>query len=247
MKLGALVEKLNEISPFELQEDWDNCGLVIGDPHSEITNIVLSLDIDEQLIEQAPEGSVLVTHHPLIFSGLKQLDFSTYPSNLIQKMLKKEISHIAMHTNFDKTHLNRYVAQNILGFDIIDENDFVLTMKCDMSFKKLTSHVQESLGLQTLKSVPGKEHIETLSLTTGAGASLLKYIKSDCFLTGDIKYHEAMQAKSLNLALIEIGHYESERFFSEILAQSLENIPLSVIISNSKNPFTYHKDSYINE
>jgi len=237
--LKDLVEILNEISPFELQEAWDNSGLIIGDKNQEVQSIVLSLDIDEELIDSSPENSVLVTHHPLIFSGLKQLDFSTYPANLIKKMIKKNISHIAMHTNFDKTHLNRYVGEKILGFEVLDEESFVLKMNCDMSFENLMQHVKNRLGIENLKVVKSKEHIETIALTTGSGASLLSFVDADCFLTGDIKYHDAMQASSINLSLIEIGHFESERYFGEILAKSLKNISLSVIISNSKNPFTY--------
>ena len=239
MILKDLVEILNEISPFELQEAWDNSGLIIGDKNQEVQSIVLSLDIDEELIDSSPENSVLVTHHPLIFSGLKQLDFSTYPANLIKKMIKKNISHIAMHTNFDKTHLNRYVGEKILGFEVLDEESFVLKMNCDMSFENLMQHVKNRLGIENLKVVKSKEHIETIALTTGSGASLLSFVDADCFLTGDIKYHDAMQASSINLSLIEIGHFESERYFGEILAKSLKNISLSVIISNSKNPFTY--------
>jgi len=237
--LKDLVEILNELSPFELQEAWDNSGLVIGDKNQEIESVVLSLDIDEELIDNSPINSVLVTHHPLIFSGLKQLDFSTYPANLIKKMIKKNISHIAMHTNFDKTHLNRYVGEKILGFEVSDEESFVLKMNCDMSFENLMQHVKNRLNLENLKVVKTKEHIKTIALTTGSGASLLSFVDADCFLTGDIKYHDAMQASSLNLSLIEIGHFESERYFGEILAKNLKNISLSVIISNSKNPFTY--------
>ena len=59
------------------------------------------------------------------------------------------------------------------------------------------------------------------------------------FLTGDIKYHDAMQAKSIGLSLIDIGHYESEHFFAQILLKHLKFLGLEVIIASSKNPFTY--------
>jgi putative NIF3 family GTP cyclohydrolase 1 type 2 len=78
-----------------------------------------------------------------------------------------------------------------------------------------------------------------VALTTGSGGSLIKSINAECFLTGDIKYHDAMEAKSINLSLIDIGHFESERFFAEILLKHLKNLGLEAIISSSKNPFTY--------
>jgi putative NIF3 family GTP cyclohydrolase 1 type 2 len=74
-------------------------------------------------------------------------------------------------------------------------------------------------------------------LTTGSGASLMDEIDSDCFLTGDIKYHDAIKAMSQNLMMVDIGHYESEKFFVDVLLNKLENLSHFAIISQSKNPF----------
>ena len=115
MKLKKIYEYLDSISPFELQEKWDSSGLVLGDMQREISQAVLSIDIDEDLIDNAKEGTLFIVHHPLIFGSLKAMDLSKYPSNLLAKMIKKDISLIAMHTNFDKTHLNRYVFTQVLG------------------------------------------------------------------------------------------------------------------------------------
>jgi len=67
----------------------------------------------------------------------------------------------------------------------------------------------------------------------------MRSVKADCFLTGDIKYHDAMEAKSIKLSLIDIGHYESEHYFAQILQKHLKNLGLKVIIASSENPFTY--------
>jgi putative NIF3 family GTP cyclohydrolase 1 type 2 len=115
MKISEIYEKLNSISPFELQEKWDNSGLLVGDMNREFDHIVLGLDLDKESLESAKENSLFIVHHPLIFSGLKQLDFSVYPANLLEIMVKKNLSLIAMHTNFDKTHLNAYVFEKVLG------------------------------------------------------------------------------------------------------------------------------------
>ena len=91
--------------------------------------------------------------------------------------------------------------------------------------------------------VEAKKEIKTLSLTTGSGMSLLPYIKTDCFLTGDIKYHEAMEAMARNISLIDIGHYESEIHFSPLLegliANYLKKNKIKAIILASQNPFKY--------
>ena len=237
MKIKEIYKKLNQISPFEQQEKWDNSGLLIGDTNREIKEIVISLDIDQNIIEQAKENTLFIVHHPLIFSGLKQLDFSTYPANLLETMIQKRLSLIAMHTNFDKTHLNSYVFEKVLGFKKEFQDEFICKTIGSWSKDELLNHLKEKLGLETLRVVSPKQKINSIALTTGAGASLIDEVDADCFLTGDIKYHDAMKAMSQNLMMVDIGHYESEKFFIDVMMEELKNLGHLGIISQSKNPF----------
>ena len=240
MILSEIYKALDTISPFELQASWDNSGLIVGNFEQEVKCVVVSIDVDEALIDSLEEGTLIITHHPLIFSGLKSLDFATYPTKLLAKMMSKNIANIAMHTNFDQTHLNRYVVEEVLGKKITQEDDYVLYFDLDMDFEDFSTEVAKVFGLTHIKSVVAHEKkIRRVALCTGSGASMIKDVKADLFLTGDIKYHDAMEAKALGLNMIDIGHYESERFFGEILAPYLKNLGLMVIISTSKNPFTY--------
>ena len=237
MLLKEIYTHLDKISPFELQEKWDNSGLIVGDLNREVSQIVVSLDIDFSMIEEAKEGTLFVVHHPLIFGKLTQLDFAKYPSNLMEKMILKRQSCIALHTNFDQTHLNKYVFTKILGFTLESQNAFLCTTKGSWNHKALLSLIKEKLELPTLRVVGKKEHIKSIALCTGAGASLMDEVEADCFLTGDIKYHDAMKAMSEDLMMIDIGHYESEKFFAQILLEELKVLPILAIIANSKNPF----------
>lgn len=237
MKIKEVLSLLNKISPFELQEKWDNSGLIIGDENREIKEIVVSLDIDINLIEKAKEKTLFIVHHPLIFGKISELDFKKYPANLIEKLILKRQSLIAMHTNFDKTHLNRYVFENILNFKINIEQEFILTTNKNFKFNELISYLKEKLNLKYIRVVGKKEEINSIALTTGAGVSLLDEVNADCFLTGDIKYHDGMKALSEGKTLIDIGHYESEIFFNQIIAKELQNLNLLVIMINSQNPF----------
>ena len=240
MRLEEIYSRLNEISPFELQASWDNSGLMIGDRTQEITEVVLSIDIDEELIARTAPGSLIITHHPLIFSGIKSMDFATYPSKLLGAMMAKNIANIAMHTNFDQTHLNRYVLEKVLGQKVVAEGDYLLYFDVACSFEAMVLDVKKAFGLEQTKAVVSHEReIKRVALCTGSGASMISMVEADLFLTGDIKYHDAMEAKMLGLSMIDIGHFESERFFGEILAEDLKNLGLTVIISSSKNPFTY--------
>ena len=239
MKLLEIYEFLNKLSPFEIQESWDNSGLLIGDFDEEVSQIALSIDVDEKLIDSLEENTLLITHHPIIFGGLKQLEFSKYPANLIQKMIRKNISNIAMHTNFDQTHLNEYVATEVLGYKISKKDGFVAYLDVNEDFDTFASKVSKAFGLEIARCVKCSEMVKKVALTTGSGCSLMRSLDADCFLTGDVKYHDAMEAKSINLSLIDIGHYESEHFFAQILEKNLKNLGLKVIIASSENPFTY--------
>jgi len=237
MKLQEIYNHLDKISPFELQEKWDNSGLIVGELSREVSQIVVALDIDEEMIGTTDENTLFVVHHPLIFGKMTQLDFAKYPSNLLEKMILKKQSLIALHTNFDQTHLNRYVFEKVLGFKIASQDPFVCTTKGEWHYKELLTLLKEKLNLPTLKVVGKKEKIRSIALTTGAGASLMDEVEADCFLTGDIKYHDAMKAMSEDLMMVDIGHYESEKFFAEVILEELKVLPLLAIISHSKNPF----------
>ncbi len=237
MKLQEIYDYLDEISPFELQESWDNSGLIMGDMDRDIFQVVISLDIDADMIEQAGEGALFVVHHPLIFGSLSELDFAKYPANLIEKMIIKRQSLIAMHTNFDQTHLNKYVFEKILGFEIDEQKPFICKTKGEWHYHTLLMHLKERLDLPILRVVNPKDTIRSIAMTTGAGASMMDEVEADCFLTGDIKYHDATKAMSQNLMMVDIGHYDSERFFAEIMADMLKNLPVLAIITPSKNPF----------
>ena len=240
MKLFTIYQHLDALSPFESQASWDNSGLIMGDFDQEVSQIVVSIDIDEALITEVEEGTLIITHHPLIFSGIKSMDFATYPSKLLSLMMAKKIANIAMHTNFDLSHLNRYVVEKVLSERVIEEAPYLLYFEVDTTFDDYVKVLKSSFNLQQTKAVVAHDRkIKRVALCTGSGASMIKDVEADLFLTGDIKYHDAMEAKSLGLSMLDIGHYESERFFGEILATDLKILGLTVIISSSENPFTY--------
>ena len=244
MKIKEIYDFLNAISPFSLQEAWDNSGLLLGNMEDEFSEVVISLDIDIAFLEKVSNNSLLITHHPLIFSGLKKINFDSYSTKLLQILIKKDIKLISMHTNIDKTHLNRFVMEKVLGFEILSEDDFILNGKFHpMSFDDFYELIKNKLGLEFKKVVKCSEMVGSFSLTTGSGMSLLPFVKSDVFLTGDIKYHDAMEAKIRNISLIDIGHYESEVYFNTVVYTLLEKYlkknKIIAIITQNQNPFEY--------
>ena len=243
MKIKEIYNYLDSISPFDTQEKWDNSGLIVGNMDDKFKEIYISLDLDLDMIKKVKKNSLIITHHPLIFIPLKTLNNNTYSTKLLKKLIKKDISLISMHTNIDKSHLNMYVGREILGLDFKKTDDFIISAKVDISFEELQKLLKEKLNLKVLKITNSKKHINSISLTTGSGMSLLPSIKDDCFLTGDIKYHEAMEAKSLKISLIDIGHYDSEIHFCSLLdslvKKYLKTNDKKAIMLDSQNPFEY--------
>jgi len=243
MKIRDIYNYLDSVSPFGLQEKWDNSGLIVGNINDEFDNIYISLDLDLDMLRKVKKNSLIITHHPLIFTALKTVNNDSYSTKILKKLIKKDISLISMHTNIDKTHLNNYVGCDILGLDFKKDEDFILKADINLSFESFTKLLKDKLNLKTLKIVNKKKNINNVSLTTGSGMSLLPQITTDCFLTGDIKYHEAMEAKARDICLIDIGHYESEIHFiallDMLLKKYLKTNGKKAIMLKSHNPFKY--------
>ena len=245
MKVSQIYEYLNLVSPFELAENWDNCGLILGAFDDEFETVYCSLDLDLEFVENCEPNSLIITHHPLIFAPLKKINFDNFSTKILKIAIQKNLKLIAMHTNFDKTHLNRFVFEQVLGFKISAEEDFVVYCDVNFDFFELLDDIKRKLNLDFEKFVFDHYDVSRIALTTGSGGSLIKKIKADTFLSGDLKYHEAMEAKALGMNLIEIGHYESEKFFGEILKTQIEQYlkknNLKDIIQVSQNPFSYRR------
>lgn len=243
MQVKEIYAFLDSISPFELQEKWDNSGLLVGNFEDEVKKVYISIDLDEEILEDLEENSLIITHHPLIFSPLKKINYDSYSTKLLRILIQKNISLISMHTNIDVTHLNKYVASNILGLDVIDSEGYICYANVNDSFSSFANKISSKLGLEYLKYVKCSEKVNKVALITGAGMSMIEDVKADCFITGDIKYHDAMEAKARGISLIDIRHYESEKHFSPLLegliSEYLKKNELKAIITASKNPFKF--------
>ena len=116
MKVKNLLNNLDKIAPFFLQESFDNSGIQFADLDAPITKILLSLDVTQDVLDEALENktNLIITHHPLLFSPLKQITKQKNP--LLFKIITNKINLLAMHTNYDlaENGLNDYVA-NLLG------------------------------------------------------------------------------------------------------------------------------------
>lgn len=238
MTIEQIYKILDEISPFSLQASFDNSGLNLGSKDKKIKNIYLTLEVDDTNIESIQEDSLIISHHPLIFKPIKNLITSFYPCNLINKLLQKNCSLISMHTNFDITHLNAYFAKK-LGFNNFISEEFKIIEEIDSSFLDLCNKIKANLNLESLKVSKASNHIKRVIITCGSGASSIYEARDkDCVITGDLKYHDGKIASSQGISLIDIEHFESEKYFPYVLNEALQKINIKGIILPSQNPFT---------
>jgi len=239
MYVKTIYDILNDISPFELQEEWDNSGLLVGDFNQNVDKVYICLDLDETLLDKVEDNSLIIAHHPIIFKPLKRLIPTSFATKLAVEMIKKNVSFIAMHTNFDKTHLNRYVAEKVMGLNGRSEEFFYIA-EVNKHFDDFCEEIASKLELRCLKTLKTKGFIKDVTVTTGSGMGLLNYVKTDMFLTGDIKYHEAMEAKLRDVSLLDIGHFESEKYFVDVLYEVLD-LDIEVLKLRLDNPFSYRQ------
>lgn len=232
---------LDSISPFESQESWDNSGILLGKKDKKIKQIFLSLETTIEIAKNLPQDALLITHHPLIFKPLKHLCADFYPNNILEILIQKNIALIAMHTNFDLSHLNEYFVKKILGFKQFSTKDFMIKIPFNAKFSDLLKILKEKLPQSHLKKTQSSDFINNLIVVCGAGCGAISdenLSKNDCIITGDVKYHDAMKFLSLGISIIDVGHYHSERHFGDILQKSLKKIGYKSIILPSQNPFS---------
>lgn len=139
MKISQIISKLEKFAPPSLQESYDNSGLLVGDKNNEVTSVLLTLDITEDVVEEAKSKNcnLIIAHHPIIFSGLKTLTGNTYIERTVIKAIQNNIALYAIHTNLDNVinGVNKKFA-NKIGLT----NTKILSPKKN-TLKKLTTYV----------------------------------------------------------------------------------------------------------
>ena len=254
-KVSDVLSYITEIAPLHWQENYDNSGLLIGDANALVDKALLTLDVTEKVIDEAIDNSchLVISHHPLIFKGLKNILNDNTIGRIITKAIKNDISVAAMHTNLDNSYLgvNRVLAENLglkdlqilhpnnSGEDVAVGSGMIGVLENEMSENEFLSLVKEKL------SVPAIRHSELLdrpikkvALCGGAGSFLIndaKRCKADVYLTADVKYHDFFDADN-EILIIDAGHFETEQFTKQLFADIIlkKNPKFAVQISSVK-------------
>ena len=152
MKLKKIVNLLEKEFPTALAEDWDNVGLMVGEGSAEISKVQISLDITDEVIENAVENRVnlIITHHPMIFKGIKSINDGTKMGRRIIKLIKEGIAVYSLHTNLDSAEngLNNYIALK-LGMESgkITEPHNIKFFKVKLEFEIKDNTTEEEIDI----------------------------------------------------------------------------------------------------
>lgn len=231
MKLEEIVATLVQIAPSDLAADWDNDGLQLGFQKREIDKIMTCLEITDQVADEATVKGVdlIVSHHPLIFGGIQAISDDNFQGRTLIKLIQNKISVYSAHTSFDFAPLgNNYYLSELLGLSAVEAYESGLIGYIDsMKLDDFADHVGESLEIPPRQLViAGRPSllVRSVAVCSGAGSDFFKVAMeegADVLLTGDVKYHEAQDAISMDKAIIDAGHYGTEKFFAENMASQL--------------------------
>jgi len=266
MQIGQITEALENWAPISFQEDYDNCGLLVGNPMTNCTGVLCSLDCTEAVIDEAIEKgcNLIVSHHPIIFKGIKQFDQQNYVSRTVLKAIHNNIALYAMHTNLDsildgvnKTLADSLNLQNrrILAPKpgIVDKNGLAIgsgligELPIASEGASFLNWVKKTLNIEVIKHTKILEKpLKTIALCGGSGSFLIENAlahNADCFITSDLKYHDYFEADS-RLLLVDIGHWESEHQVPALIVAHLTGkFPTFAVLQSlvCTQPITYLK------
>lgn len=253
MTARELVTPIEVFAPVITQEVWDNCGFSVGDPNKQVHKALLALDCTENVICEAVElgCDIIITHHPLIFEGIKNVCPDNFTGRIIEAAIKNDLVIYSAHTNMDKAAggvsvlmAERLELKNTSpltddGFGMIGE------LEQPIDSEEFTRYVQQKYhGVNIRYSCPAEQWIKRVAVCGGSGKSFIKDAKrrgAQAYITGDIPYHDFYCEKGF--MVIDIGHYVSEKdivkLFTKILCEKFPTFAVSTSIQNY-NPIYYH-------
>ena len=240
MKCYKVIEKLEELSPLEYAEEWDNIGLLVGRRDKEVKRIYIALDATDDVIEEAVRlnADFLLTHHPLIFHKMSRVNTDDFIGRRVYTLIRNDISYYAMHTNFDVMGMADEAADNmgLIGREVLDVTyeDDIAKEGCGrigklpkiMTLRECADYVKEHFNVPNVR-VYGDldDKIEMAAVMPGSGGSFIKNALSagaDVMITGDIDHHEAIDAVAQGIHIIDAGHYGIEKLFIPFMEEFIK-------------------------
>jgi dinuclear metal center YbgI/SA1388 family protein len=268
VKVKEVLSALEQFAPLPLQESWDNAGLQVGLTEAEVSGALLCLDVTESIIDEAVSRgcNLVVSHHPLLFRGLKTISDLTDVQRTVMKAIQQQVCVVSMHTNMDNaldgvnfrvaakmglTQVDFLPSQRrqmaIAGTDepVVYGSGVVGLLPEPMDARAFIMMLKERFGVASVRANELLQRpVSRVAICGGSGAFLLGdalRAGADAFVTGEMSYHEFFGHEQ-QLQICVIGHYESEQFTTEVFRDIIESECLGVrtcIAETLTNPIIY--------
>ena len=239
-QLKDICAYLEQFAPSALAEQWDNVGLLAGDPAAHIARSMTCLTVTPGTAEEAVrrEANLVITHHPLPFRPLKRLAATTTPGQLLWKLISHRVAIYSPHTAFDSAlrGINQQLAEGLKLNGIVPlipmegEHEGTGsgrrgTLNEPTSLRKLASRLCKFLRIEELRFVGDLDStIQHVAVACGAAGDFLsaaQQAKCELLVVGETNFHTCLEAEASNVALLLPGHFASERFAVERLAETV--------------------------
>ena len=246
MKIKEIIAALERFAPLPLQESYDNAGLQCGLTEAEASGALLCLDVTEDVLREAVDlgCNLVVSHHPLLFHGLKQVSDANLVQRCIRLAVQNDLCIYSAHTNLDNAEdgVNYRIADKLglIDVQLLEPMTVNLGSRSVKSASAVIGYLpqgEDSLAfLQRVKQafcVEALQHnallerpIQSVVITGGAGDFMLEAALragADAFITGEMHYH-VWFGHEQELQIAVVGHYESEQYTREIFREIIEGI-----------------------
>ena len=229
-----IFDYLCEIAPLDLQMDFDNSGFLLGRGDTQVSRVLLALDVTTDVIQEAIEKNVqlIISHHPLIWGSLKSITDLNGADKLL-RLAENSIAVMSMHTNLDiaKDGVNDVLIE-LLGAKAEDSLDGdecgrVGVLESPMSLHEFLCMCKDRLQTKGLRYFDAGREVRRLAVMGGSGGSALSdAVKKGCdtYVTADIKYSQFLEAKELGINLIDGDHFCTENPVIPVLADKLRHV-----------------------
>ncbi len=229
--LVEILRIADALFPFELAEEWDNCGLQIGDPSTVVGRIAFSLDATLKTVQFAADAScpLLVTHHPLLLEPIRRITPETYSGSILLKAAREGVNILSLHTNLDAAPggLNDLVA-SLAGLEDVTIPEparcaRIGTLPTPTLMSDLVRRLTDTFALESLRVVgTGNAQVQRVFSACGSGMGYLGEAirhNAELMITGDVRYHAAREALDMGINVIDAGHFGLEKFAVPLLAE----------------------------
>jgi len=256
--LAEVVDILHEIAPLELAAEWDNVGVLLQPNRAgRVARVLLTIDLTEAVVAEAKaaRSDLVVSYHPPIFAPLKQLGHGDPRQRVVLTAIAAGLSVYSPHTALDAapSGLADWLVEGVLGGDApkelrpCGEGEFgrVVDLPRAVPFAALLQRVRRHLKVKDLQiASPAKaaKNVRTVAVAAGSGASVLRGVAADVFVTGEMSHHDALAAVGAGTTVVCAGHSNTERGFLPVLRKRLVGEfgrALDVRVSKAdRDPFT---------